>query len=99
VGELDVEPVDVLLRQLDVAALLDLEPAHDLVRVDVLAGVLAHLVVADRLQVALCEEVEAQLLRLGGRRHSHRDRDEPEGDRAAPDRSRHVPGIPWFDYG
>src|SRR5207302_7355491 len=87
--QLDVETIDVLVRQLDVAALLDFEAAHDLVRIDVLARVLADLVVFDRLQVALRQEVEAQLLRLGRRVHAHRHRDEAEGDRAAPDCTRH----------
>ena len=87
--QLDVETIDVLVRQLDVAALLDFEAAHDLVRIDVLARVLADLVVPDRLQVALRQEVETQLLRLGRRVHAHRHRHEAEGDRAAPDCTRH----------
>jgi len=47
--------------------LLDLEAADDLVGIDALAGVLGHLVVANRRQVVLVKKVEPQLLRLGGR--------------------------------
>src|SRR5207247_8524562 len=53
----------------------------------VLTGVLAHLVVADRLQVVLVQEVEAKLFRLCRRVHLHGHADEPERDRSAPDRS------------
>ena len=59
--ELDVEPIEVLILEGDEPALLDLEPADDLVGVDMLACVLAHLVVADRSQIVLVEEVELQL--------------------------------------
>ena len=93
VRELDVEAVDVLVGQLDVPALLDLEPANDVLGVDVLAGVLSDLVVADWHQVVLVEKVKLQLLRLRGRVHLHRDADEAERDRPAPDRS-HGPSVP-----
>src|SRR5256714_872264 len=87
--QLDVEPVEVLVLERDEAALIDLEAADDVVAVDVLAAVAAHLVVADRLQVALVQEVEPELLRLGRADHSHRHADEPKRDRAAPDRPWH----------
>ena len=79
--------------ELDEAALLELEAADDVVRVDVLAGVLVHLVVADRAHVAAVEEVELQLLRLGRREEPHGHRDEPEGDGAGPDRAWHQLGV------
>ena len=63
--QLDVEPVEVLVLERHELALLDLETADDVLVIDVLAVVTAHLVVADRRQVALVEEVEAELLRLG----------------------------------
>src|SRR6185437_5923264 len=66
VGELDVQPVEVVRLDRHVAALLDLERADDVLRVDVLAGVPSHLVVADRHEVAPVDEVEAKLLRLSG---------------------------------
>ena len=50
--ELDVETVEILRVDRDEAALLELERTHDVIRIDVLAGVLAHLVVADRREVA-----------------------------------------------
>ena len=74
VGELDVEPVEVLVLQGDIAALLDLEAPDDLVGVDPLTVVPAHLLVGDRRQVLLVEEVEAELLRLRRREHAHRER-------------------------
>src|SRR5207248_11629185 len=87
VGELDVQPVEVVRLDRHVAALLDLERADDVLRVDVLAGVLSHLVVADRHEVAPVDEVEAKLLRLGGGEHPDGDAHEPERDAAAPDRA------------
>src|SRR5207249_3704283 len=80
----------------DVAALLDLEAADDVVRVDVLAGVSPHLLVADRLQIVLVQEVEAELLRLGGAEHPYGHADEAERDRAAPDRACHAVVVPPF---
>ena len=88
--QLDVEPVDVLVLERDVAVLLDLEAADHVLVVDVLAGVAAHFVVADRRQVALVEEVETELLRLRCADHSHRHAHEPEQDCAGPERARHV---------
>ena len=92
--ELDVEPVEVLVLERHVAALLHLEAAHDVLAVDVLARVAANLVVADRLQVLLVEEVEPELLRLGCADHAHGHAHEAERDRAAPERSRHAPVVP-----
>src|SRR5258705_4245050 len=92
-GELDGEPVEVLVFERHVAALLDLEPANDLVRVDPLTVVTPDLLVGDRRQVLLVEEVEAELLRLGRRKHPDRDVDKAERDAAAPDRS-HEPPLP-----
>jgi hypothetical protein len=68
-------------------ALLDLEAADDLVGIDALAGVLGHLVVANRRRVVLVEKVEPQLLRLGGRLHADGHAHEAERDGSAPDRS------------
>ncbi|HEX9380688.1 MAG TPA: hypothetical protein VF891_04240 [Gaiellaceae bacterium] len=85
-GQLDVEPVEILLLQRDVAALLDLEAADDVIRVDGLPIVPAYLLVGDRGQVLLVEEVETQLLGRRGRKHPHGHADEPEGDGPAPDR-------------
>ena len=87
VRQLDVEPVEVLVAELDVAALVDLEAADDVVARDRLAVVAPHLLVGDRGHVLPVEEVEAELLRLGGREHPHADADEAEGDGAAPDRA------------
>jgi hypothetical protein len=87
VRELDVEPVEVFVLDRDVLAFLDLEAPDDVVGINALARVLADLVVADRLEVVLVEKVEAQLLRLGRRVHADSHADEPERDRAAPDRS------------
>ena len=81
--------LEVCILERDEAAFLDLEAADDVLRVDVLAGVAAHLVVADRLQVALVQEVEAELLRRGRGEHAHRHTDEAERDRAAPDWTGH----------
>ena len=65
------------------------------VGIDVLAGVLAHLVVADRLEVATVDEVEAELARARRRQHPDRDADQPERDRPAPDRTWcHAPVVP-----
>ena len=93
VGELDIKPVEVLVLQGDIAAFLDLEAPDDLVGVDPLPVVPAHLLVGDRRQVLLVEEVEAELLRLRRREHAHRDADETKRDRAAPDRA-HAASIP-----
>src|SRR5919197_2988498 len=93
VRELDVEPVEILVADLDVAALLDLEAADDVVGVDRLAVVAPHLLVGDRRHVLLVQEVEAELLRLGRREHPHADADEAERDGAAPDRA-HALGLP-----
>jgi hypothetical protein len=87
VRELDVEPVEVLVVERDVTPLLDLEAANDLVCVDRPAIVTPDLLVGDRRQVLLVEEVKAKLLRLRRRKHPHGDADETERDRAAPDRS------------
>src|SRR5258705_150057 len=92
-GELDVEPVEVLVFERHVAALLDLEPANDLVSVDPLTVVTPDLLVGDRRQVLLVEEVEAKLLRLRRRKHPDRDADKAERDAAAPDRT-HEPPLP-----
>ena len=92
--ELDVEPVEVLVLERDEPALLDLEAADDLVGIDVLACVFAHLVVPDRRQIVLVEEVEFQLLGLDRRVHLHGHADQPEGDRPAPDGSWHALLIP-----
>src|SRR6185312_11293640 len=54
---------------------------------DVLAGVLPHLVVADRLEVAPVDEVETELTRARRRQHADGNADEPERDRPAPDRT------------
>ena len=88
VGELDVQPIEILRLDRHVVPLLDFEGAHDVVRVNVLAGVLADLVVADRLEVAAVDEVEPQLARARGGQHPDRDADQPERDRPAPDRTR-----------
>jgi len=93
-GQLDVEAVEVLLLERHEAALLDLEAAHDVVVVHVLAGVAPDLVVADRLQVALVEEVEAELLRLGRPDHPYRDADEAERERSRPERAGHDRTLP-----
>ena len=94
VRELDVEPIEVLVLEWNEPALLDLEPADDLVGVDMLACVLAHLVVADRGQIVLVEEVELQLLGVDRRVHLHGNADQSERDRSAPDRSRHALLVP-----
>src|SRR4029450_5305647 len=86
-------PVQVLVLQWDVLPLRDLEPADDFVLGHRLTAFLAHLLVADGRQVSPFEEVEAKLLRLGCAVHPHRDADQAEGDRAAPDRS-HNPRVP-----
>jgi hypothetical protein len=94
--QLDVEAIEILVLERHVLALLDLEAADDVVRVDLLAGVAPDLLVADRLQVLLVEEVEPELLRLGRAEHPHGHADEAEGDRSAPDRTGHsirVPGL------
>src|SRR5205085_4827357 len=70
--------------------------ADDVVRIDVLPRVLADLVVADRLQIVLRQEVEPKLLGLGRGVHPDGYGDEPEGDRAAPDRSWHESEVPGF---
>ena len=78
--ELDVEPVEIFVLKGNVASLLNLEAADDILVVDVLAAVAPDLVVADRLQVALVEEVKAQLLRLrrGVHAHGHTDEARPK---------------------
>src|SRR4029077_7240045 len=53
----------------------------------------AHLLVGDRRQVLLVEEMEAELLRLRRGEHAHSDADKSERDRAAPDRA-HAASIP-----
>ena len=88
VGELDVEPVEILRLERNELPLLELEGAHDVVGVDVLAGVLPHLVVADRLEVSPVDEVETKLTRARRGEHPDRDADEPERDRSVPDRTR-----------
>jgi hypothetical protein len=95
VRELDVEPVEIFVLDRDVPALLDLEPANDLVGRNRFAAVLADLLVADRRQVAAVEEVEAEFLGLGRRVHAHGHADEAERDRPAPDRShgRVIPAV------
>ncbi len=91
VRQLDVEAVEILVGELDEPSFLDLEAADDVVGIDVLARVSPHLVVADRRQIVLVEEVELELLGLGSRVHAHRHADEAERDRAAPDRACHGP--------
>src|SRR5215211_7654502 len=94
IGLAKVDRVEIVVLERDVAALVDLEAAHDLVGGNGLAAVLAHLVVADRRQVTPVEEVKAQLFRLGRREHPHSDADEAERDRATPDGSGHGTLIP-----
>src|SRR6266576_1046122 len=84
--ELDVEAVEVLVLERHVTPLLDLEAADDLVRVDPFAVVTPDLLVGDRRQVLLVEEMKAKLLRFRRRKHPHGNADETERDRAAPDR-------------
>ena len=93
--ELDVETVEVLVVERHVTPLLDLEAADDLVGVDPFAVVTPDLLVGDGCQVLLVEEVEAELLRLGGGEHPHAHADQAEGDRTAPDRSHGGLSTPW----
>src|SRR6185503_14921240 len=55
---------------------------------------LADLLVADRRRVLAVQQVEMQGMLRHGADHAHRDRDETEGDRPGPDRTRHRPGLP-----
>ena len=84
-GQLEIDPVEVVLVELDEAALLELEAANDLMSVDVLSGRLVDLVVPDRAHVAAIEEVKAELLRLGRCEHLHRHGYKSEGDRTGPE--------------
>src|SRR6266550_5439880 len=84
--ELDVETVEVLVIKRHVTPLLDLEAADDVVGVYPLAVVTPDLLVGDRRQVLLVEEVKTKLLRFRRREHPHGNADETERDRATPDR-------------
>jgi hypothetical protein len=85
-----VEPrrLEVLVREVDPFPLRDLEGFHDLVVGHGLVVLgLADLLVADAAAVGLVHVMEVQAVLLHGTLHAHGDADEPEGDRAGPDRS------------
>src|SRR4051794_2652152 len=81
--------LEILVAHVDPLALLVLEGLHDLAVGDGPVLLLADLLVADPASVRLVDVVEVQAAILDGAVHAHRYVDEPEGDRARPDRSGH----------
>src|SRR6266540_2560351 len=77
--------VELLLGQGHVVVLLVLVALDDLGILDLFAVDRADALVADAAAVGLVELVEAEALLLGGAVHAHRDRHQPERDRALPD--------------
>ena len=93
-----VGSLDLVVAEEHVGAVLGarrLEPADDVVALDLLARALVDPLVADRIHRALVEpvEVDAAFLRRGVERD--RDVDQSEGDRAAPGHARHQPLRPY----
>jgi hypothetical protein len=62
VRQLDVEPVEILVLERDEASLLDLEAPDDLVGIDRLSVVPPDLLVRDRREVLLVEEMNLSSL-------------------------------------
>ena len=82
----DLDGLEVLVGQVDELALRVLERLDDLVVRDRLVLELADLLVADRPVVLLVHEVKLQLVLVHGAEDPHRQVDEPERDRAGPER-------------
>ena len=87
--------LEVLVGDLDVLALADLERPHQLVLRHLVVLGDAHAGEADAAVVGLVQQVEADVLVLGGREQPHGDADHPESDGAFPDRSRHACETSW----
>src|SRR5690606_12505214 len=79
---------ELFVREDNIAVLLELIAADDVLPGDFLTVGLGDALVADRRMVVLAQLLELRRLRLGGRVHAHRDRDQAEVDRALPDGSR-----------
>src|SRR5207248_3033340 len=85
---LDLDGLEVLVGQMDELSLRVFEGLDDLVVTDGLVLQLADLLVADRPVVLLVDEVELQPVLVHGAVQPDGNVDEPERDRAAPERTR-----------
>src|SRR5436190_3255532 len=85
---LDADRVEVLFLHVDDLALLVLERLDDLVVRDRLVLELADLLIPDRAVVRRVHEMKPELVLVHGAEHAHGHVDQPEADRARPDRPR-----------
>ena len=96
VGDLDLARLlrlgglELLLGEDDVLAPAEVEPPHDAVLRDLLAGPLVDLLVADPVGRPLLELVEVDALVRGGRVQADGDVHQPEAEGALPDRAWHA---------
>src|SRR5262245_35935154 len=90
-GGFALETLQLLVSEADVLVLLDLVALDESRSVDDLLVDRAIGLLADPVPALGVEQVEADPGRRGGGVHADRDRDQPEGDRARPDRMR------WHD--
>jgi hypothetical protein len=87
---LGVRALEVLVADQHVAVVLVLVALHDVLELDILAGLLVVLLVADRREVLLVELPEADLIRRLGGEEADGDVHEAEADAAFPDRAGHA---------